>query len=549
MAITSSSFGRFKRGSGPVMGGMRMVTPKVTANLLKSVDAINKNLVAINKLLSQQAGIKAAQQQKQQQETSRKAENLRRFNIESALEAPKKIAGFITNAIARPAKSIFNTIKQFLDPFIKFFTLTFLGWFTNGLIKWFQQNKETKQQQLKQFIPKIMTALTVAGGVLLAIQVGIPIILGTLSAIVTTLPILIGALLNPAPWITLLVVGSGILLFEGIEGIANKIDPGLRARERVLKTAQQGKPSVFSSTGGLKYEQGEVYRKPGSGDEFRQYLDIGDGKFIRAEQIKELQDRYFDKFTVYKRKGPGAFERVGEETISPETLASNKSANVQRLGVYQKANKIAEHFRSYVEQRGELNTAQNAYNREKEKYEKELSRYGGVALNDPEVQKTLKPLKDKMNSAKAEFDRAQAKFNQTTNTMKTLYDRTTTEQRNYLESQLGITKDKIYNPETLDTGQSAYTASRIMNTVNSAIANNEFVRTMDSSINSLRTNVSQLVDSGVDIIANIEIKPDYQEEGGNDPVNLGPPSAISPFNIEDPFLQYSKKMYNAWGVI
>jgi hypothetical protein len=86
MAITSSSFGRFKRGSVPVMGGMRMVTPKVTANLLKSVDAINKNLVAINKLLSQQAGIKAAQQQKQQQETSRKAENLRRFNIESALD-------------------------------------------------------------------------------------------------------------------------------------------------------------------------------------------------------------------------------------------------------------------------------------------------------------------------------------------------------------------------------------------------------------------------------------------------------------------------------
>ena len=183
MAITSSSFGRFKRGSGSVMGGMRMVTPKVTANLLKSVDAINKNLVAINKLLSQQASIKAAQQQKQQEETSRKAENLRRFNVEAALEAPKKIAGFIKNAIARPAKSIFNTIKRFLDPFIKFFTLTFIGWFTNGLIKWFQQNKETKEKQLKQFIPKIMTALTVAGGVLLAIQFGIPIIMGTLSAI------------------------------------------------------------------------------------------------------------------------------------------------------------------------------------------------------------------------------------------------------------------------------------------------------------------------------------------------------------------------------
>ena len=551
MAITSSSFGRFKRGSGPVMGGMRMVTPKVTANLLKSVDAINKNLVAINKLLSQQAGIKAAQQQKQQQETSRKAENLRRFNIESALEAPKKIAGFITNAIARPAKSIFNTIRQFLDPFIKFFTLTFIGWFTNGVIKWFQQNKEAKQNQLKQFIPKIMTALTIAGGVLLAIQVGIPIIMGTLSAIVTTLPILMGALLNPATWITLLVVGSGILLFEGIEALGERLDPGLRARERVLKTAQQGKPSIFSPTGGLKYERGEQYTKPGSqgSTEFRQYLDIGDGKFIRAEQIQELQNRYFDKFTVYNKKGPGAFERVGEETISPETLAANKNANVQRLGVYQKANKIAEYFRSYVKDRDATNAAKNTYNQKKAEYEKQLSRYEGVALNDPDVQAILKPLKDKMNSAKAEFDRTQAKLSQTTNIMKTLYDRTTDEQRNYLSSQLGITKDKIYNPETLESGQSAYTASRLLGAMNSMISNNEFVRTMNSSINSLRTNVSQIVDSGVDFIANIQIKPDYQEGSGNDPIDLGPPVGISPFNMEDPFLQYSKKMYNAWGVI
>ena len=549
MAITSSSFGRFKRGNAPVMGGMRMVTPKVTANLLKSVDAINKNLIAINKLLSQQAGIRAAQQQKQQEETSRKAENLRRFNIESALEAPKKIAGFITNAIARPAKSIFNTIRQFLDPFIKFFTLTFIGWFTNGVIKWFQQNKETKQKQLKQFIPKIMTALTIAGGVLLAIQFGIPIIMGTLSAIVTTLPILMGALLNPATWITLLVVGSGILLFEGIEALGETINPGQRARERVLRTAQQGKPSIFSPTGGLKYEQGEVYKKPGGGDEFRQYLDIGDGKFIRAEQIQELQNRYFDKFTVYKKKGPGAFERVGEETISPETLAANKNANVQRLGVYQKANKIAEYFRSYVRDRAAVNTAKNAYNKQKAEYEKQLAYYSSGKYTQAEIDRAVGPLKTAMLKDKRIFEQTQATLSRTTNTMKTLYDRTTDEQRNYLSSQLGITKDKIYNPDTLESGQSDYAASRLMGTVNSMISNNEFVRTMYSSIDSLRTNVSQIVDSGVDFIANIQIKPDYQEGNGNDPVDLGPPVGISPFNMEDPFLQYSKKMYNAWGVI
>jgi hypothetical protein len=101
----------------------------------------------------------------------------------------------------------------------------------------------------------------------------------------------------------------------------------------------------------------------------------------------------------------------------------------------------------------------------------------------------------------------------------------------------------------LETGQADYSFNRFGRALMNTVANSEIFTTIEGQINSLKTNVSQLVDSGVDIIANIEIKPDYQEEGGNDPVNLGPPSAISPFNIEDPFLQYSKKMYNAWGVI
>ena len=533
-----------------------MVTPKVTANLLKSVDAINKNLIAINKLLSQQAGIRAAQQQKQQEETSRKAENLRRFNIESALEAPKKIAGFITNAIARPAKSIFNTIKQFLDPFIKFFTLTFIGWFTNGLIKWFQQNKETKQQQLKQFIPKIMTALTVAGGVLLAIQFGIPIIMGTLSAIVTTLPILMGALLNPVTWVTLLGVGTGILFSEFGEAALENFKPGQRAAARVRKTSTQG----MTGLGEYKFEKGEDLGTAGEAaatggsatvGTTQDYIKVG-GSYIRKEDFMKLETAFDAKFDAYEKTAKGKFKRIGQRQINVSSLSSNTDAVSRNLVPRLQANKLASFYENYVRDRKSATEAKTRMANDKALYEKQLQRAtaGGQSVadalkNDP----SLRRLKQNTETTTREYEQAVNTFNRTQNTIKSLYDRLPEQSRRYLENDLGITKQNIYDPKSLEVGQTEYALNRFGRSITGAIANSEILQTIQGQVNSLRTNVSQLVDSGVDIVANIQIKPDYQEDGGNDPVSLGPPTAISPFNIEDPFLQYSKKMYNAWGVI
>ena len=555
MAITTSSFGRFKRGSGPVMGGMRMVTPKVTANLLKSVDAINKNLVAINKLLSQQAGIKAAQQQKQQEETSRKAENLRRFNVEAALEAPKKIAGFITNAIARPAKSIFNTIKQFLDPFIKFFTLTFIGWFTNGLIKWFQQNKETKQKQLKQFIPKIMTALTVAGGVLLAIQFGIPIIMGTLSAIVTTLPILMGALLNPVTWVSLLGVGAGILLFEGGEALRNAVFED-RAMIRVRKTATQG----MKGLGDYKFEKGEDLGNAGAAaatgpgsptiGTTQDYIKVG-GSYIRKEDFMKLETAFDAKFDAYEKTAKGKFKRVGQTQINASTLSSNTDTVSRNLLPRLQANKLASFYRNYQMDRKSVTEAKAIMDREKEQYDAALQRAtaGGQSVDDAlKNDPSLRALKKQSEKNTKAYEQAVNTFNTTQTTIKTLYDRLPEQSRRYLENDLGISKENIYDPKTLEVGQAEYSLQRFERAVRGAIASSPIVQTIQGQVDTLRTNVSAFIDTGVDIVANIEIKPDYQE-GANDPVSLGPPTAISPLNIEDPFLQYSKKMYNAWGVI
>ena len=554
MAITSSSFGRFKRGNAPVMGGMRMVTPKVTANLLKSVDAINKNLVAINKLLSQQAGIKAAQQQKQQEETSRKAENLRRFNIESALEAPKKIAGFITNAIARPAKSIFNTIRQFLDPFIKFFTLTFIGWFTNGVIKWFQQNKEAKQNQLKQFIPKIMTALTIAGGVLLAIQVGIPIILGTLSAIVTTLPILMGALLNPVTWVTLLGVGTGILLFEGGEAALEGLRPGQRARARVRKTAVQGLTPLDE----LSTERGRIYKKDNPMEQViglrgvQNFVKLNNS-YISKDDYRRIENGEFDFLaTKYEKKGPEKFVMAGQTRLNAQTLASGSDDTSKNALIRVQANKLGSFYENYVRDRDALASAKTKRDYDANEYKKYLDNQmrGGktaeeLLKNDP----SLRRLKTNADASERQYTNVLNTFNRTQNTMKALYDKLPEQSRRYLENDLGITRQNIYDPKMLETGQADYSFNRFGRALINTVANSEIFTTIEGQIDSLRTNISQIVDSGVDIIANIQIKPDYQEGSGNDPIDLGPPVGISPFNMEDPFLQYSKKMYNAWGVI
>jgi len=556
MAITSSSFRRFNRDRGPVLGGMRVVTPKVTGNLLKSVDAINKNLISINKLLSQEASNKVRQQQVQQTETARKAENLRRSGVESALEAPKKIAGFIQGAIAKPAKAIFGTIKQFLDPFIKFFTLTFVGWFTSGLIQWFQQNKETKKKQLQQFVPKVLTALTVAGGVLLAIQVGIPVIMGILGTIVSTLPILMGALLNPATWIVLLGIGTGILLFEGIEAAANFLNPGERAAARIRNTATQG----LKDLGEYKFEKGEDLGNAGANaasggsttvGTTQDYIKVG-GSYIRKEDFMKLQTAFDVKFDAYEKTAKGKFKRIGETQINVSSLSSNTDALSRNLVPRLQANKLASFYKNYVNDRDRIGPLKSQMEKDDKLYQDHVARVtaGGKTLD--ELLKTdfaLRRLKANMESSKRKYDQAVGTFDRTQNTMRTLYDRLPDQARRYLENDLGITRQNIYDPTVLESGQAEYTFGRMKRSIMGEIFNNSFIQGLQGQIDSIKNNVSSFVGTGIDFVANIQIQPDYQEGSGNDPADIGSPSNINPFNIEDPFLQHARKVYNAWGVI
>ena len=76
MAITASSFRRGTAGGATSFKGMRRFSPKDTSNLLKTVDAINKNLVAINRLLQQQTVLAQKTQLQQQRQKRIERENI-----------------------------------------------------------------------------------------------------------------------------------------------------------------------------------------------------------------------------------------------------------------------------------------------------------------------------------------------------------------------------------------------------------------------------------------------------------------------------------------
>lgn len=242
-------------GSGQRQGtisarGMRSVS-KDSVALVKSLESINRNLVSINNLLQKNATIDAKKSEQERRDKRRKEENLLRQSSESGFELfgkgargvarfGKTLLGGITSAIgqlkntlSRASKGILGSIADIAEPFVEFFTLGFIGWFAQGVVGWFAQNKEKKRAQIKSFIPKILTTLAVAGGILLALQFGIPVIMGLIGTIVGLIPIVIGALLNPATWVGLLAVGTTILGVEVFSALKEYVRPGSRARSRI----------------------------------------------------------------------------------------------------------------------------------------------------------------------------------------------------------------------------------------------------------------------------------------------------------------------------
>ena len=328
MAITASSFRRGTAGGATSFKGMRRFSPKDTSNLLKTVDAINKNLVAINRLLQQQTVLAQKTQLQQQRQKRIERENIAKQSAESAIETTKASAKNIMRGLKSAAKNITGKINNFLKPFITFFAITFVGWFSKGVIAWFGQEKDKKQKQLKEWIPKILKTLAIVGGVIAALQFGLPLLLSALGTLISTLPVVLGALLNPVTWKVLLAAGAGIGLTELFERGSEKFDPGQRARERVRGVLNRGRR--YGKEFGLEQVSVGTAMYGGTGamsSGTQEYFRIGD-KFYKAGDINKLLNsptNFSEEFKTYTKGKDGSMKESGTEQVNAEAIKEQKA--------------------------------------------------------------------------------------------------------------------------------------------------------------------------------------------------------------------------------
>jgi len=546
MAITASSFRRGTSGGAASFRGMRRFSPKDTSNLLKTVDAINKNLVAINRLLQQQTVLAQKTQLQQQRQKRIERENIAKQSAESAIETTKASAKNIMRGLKSAAKNITGKINNFLKPFITFFAITFVGWFSKGVMAWFSQEKDKKQKQLKEWVPKILKTLAIVGGVIAALQFGLPLLLSALGTLIGTLPIVLGALLNPITWKVLLAAGAGIALSELFERGMEGLDPGQRARERVRRILN--KEAASGSKFGL--ELVNANERTFKGDTYYdQFYKIGD-KLYRASDINSLLNSptaFNKEFKTYEKTKDGKTKEIGTEQVNAEAIKEQKALaglvgdqRKQILGQLA-TNRLSGAYKEYFRVKKALEDNQSEIKR-RENFQSGRKNAAG-SMEDAQNAARLKTLRE--NTAKLQND---MKFSR--NTVSTMYNQLSGQQKDLLQQKLGIKADQLF-PESLTEAQTAYAMRGALNFVTDMVEAplGNVVSMMENFQSGIAEQFNALTDTISDFEINFNVNPvvtDDTDRPGEVPAGgVG----INPFDMENPFLQFAKQNYVLLGVM
>ena len=545
MAITRGSFMGDRGGSGGTISakGMRRISPKDTANLLKSVSAINKNLLAINKALQKQGAIATKEQQQEQNKRRVKAENLQRKKTEAAFEAPKKVGEGLRKALEKPAKKIFTGLMKFVKPFVAFFAIGFVGWFAKGVVGWFRQEKEKRKKQIKDAIPKIITFMTVAGGVLLALKFGIPLILTSLTALVTTIPVLIGALLNPVTWTALLAAAAAAILPETKDKIAEKIFPGQRAERRLDEQFSQSK--YFEK---LK-ENSEV--KEYRGSEFIKY----EGRFYRAEDVANILSGKGGTAIPYN--AVEVYEQTkGLDAVLDPAGVRKYYAMAEDGGDAITASSIASgRFFRDIKQRDRTNL--ETYTKAREKLMPTIMKYAEANNKLQDLQQSYDTnVKDGNDvlSIKKDIDKQAAERNKQLAVFQRKFDKLDDRTRELL-GDVGVTRNTPLSAAMVMSEPEYAFKKESRRLLDDALSNMNMPTMQDlkDTGDKFRAETAKVIDSiaqfGSEIELNLNINPiaDLTEDDSDQEIPT--PGGIAPFNLGDPYVQYSKKTYLLLGVI
>ena len=443
------------------------------------------------------------------------------------------------------AKNITGKINKFLKPFITFFAITFVGWFSKGVIAWFGQEKDKKQKQLKEWIPKILKTLAIVGGVIAALQFGLPLLLSALGTLISTLPVVLGALLNPVTWKVLLAAGAGIGLTELFERGSEKFDPGQRARERVRGVLNRGRR--YGKEFGL--EQVSVGTampmNAALSSGTQEYFKIGD-KFYKAADINKLLNsptNFNEEFKTYTKGKDGSMKESGTEQVNAEAIKEQKALaglvgdqRKQILGQLA-TNRLTGAYKEYFRAKKALEEQDDKIKR------REKLPYTPTGPNDPGKEGILKKMREKRAQLENSMKYAR-------NTVSAMYNTLTGEQKDLLQQKLGINADQLF-PESLTEAQTAYAMRGALNYVGDMIEEplKNVVSMMENFQNGVAEQFNALTDTISDFEINFNVNPvatDEDDSPGEIPTaGVG----ISPFDMENPFLQFAKQNYVLLGVM
>lgn len=155
------------------------ISPSVIdiASLLKRIIILEKQVSTLSNLISKESEEENKQDKDRIKREEREEEKRRRSSKSSGLG--KKIS----NLLLSPVESVAKKTQGILSTLVEFFTILFAGWLTDKGLSAIKLNSEGNIQALEDLKNTVLKNLAVVGGIFLALNGGIFVVLGILKSL------------------------------------------------------------------------------------------------------------------------------------------------------------------------------------------------------------------------------------------------------------------------------------------------------------------------------------------------------------------------------
>lgn len=152
--------------------------PGIDLSVLKvRVTTLEKQVSFLAKALDKEAELEKKQQKEKEKKLLQQEESGRRSAKEKQLEKS------LFKALISPVKAVGGVAKGLLGNLMDFFVTIFAGWLTDKGLKAFQANAEGNTAKLESIKNEVLKALGIVGGIFLALNGGIGVILSIITGL------------------------------------------------------------------------------------------------------------------------------------------------------------------------------------------------------------------------------------------------------------------------------------------------------------------------------------------------------------------------------